>query len=327
MEQPPWTPAPRCWIATDGSAGMENQCVGLAESLGLSPDVKRLAIRAPWSRLPPALWPRALSAPGPDGDRLEPPWPDLLITCGKRSAAPSIAVRAASGGATFTVHIQDPRVHPRNFDLVIAPRHDDLTGPNVLTTTAALHRVTPEKLQAAAERFAADLATLPRPLVAVLIGGSNGRHCLTAPAMRAVAGELLGLCREAGAGLAVTASRRTGPENEAILRATLAGAPAAIWDGAGDNPYFGYLALADAILVTCDSVSMVSEACSTGKPVYVIGLDGYSGRIERFHRSLEAAGMTRRFAGRLEPWTYQPPDDTAAAAAAVRRLLDARRAA
>ena len=317
----------RCWVLTEGHVGMVNQAIGLAEAMGLKPEVKRLAIREPWRHLPPLLWLGTLRAPGPKGDRLAPPWPDIVISCGKRSAVPALAIRRASGGRTFTVHIQTPPVPASRFDLVVAPAHDGLTGPNVFVTRAAVHRVTPEKLADAAARFAPSLAHLPRPLVAVLIGGSNGRHRLTPDVMTRVADQLAALARDHGIGLAVTPSRRTGAANEAILRDRLRGLGAAIWDGQGENPYFGYLGLADAVVVTADSVSMVSEAVSTGKPVYVVELPGASRRIDRFHAMLREAGMTRRFEGRIERWSYAPPDDTVRAAAEVWRRLRARKAA
>jgi hypothetical protein len=122
----------------------------------------------------------------------------------------------------------------------------------------------------------------------------------------------------------ITPSRRTEPEAARILGDALAGLRADIWDGTGENPYFGLLALADAILVTRDSVSMTSEAIFTGKPVHVIDLDGSSRRIELFHAHMQRQGYTRRFTGTLETWTYTPPDDTAMAAARIKPLLDAR---
>jgi len=119
----------------------------------------------------------------------------------------------------------------------------------------------------------------------------------------------------------VTPSRRTGEAGEALLRERLAGLPAAIWDGSGENPYFAYLALADAILVTEDSVSMVTEATATGKPVHVITLAGGSRKFREFHRRMREAGITRKFIGILEEWRYQPPNDTALAGAEIRRRI------
>ena len=314
-------PPPNCWVLTDGKPGMENQCLGLAEALGIVPTVKRIAPRFPWSVLPPGLWFAPLRAPGPGGDRLAPPWPALLIATGRQTVAPSIAIRRASRGATFTVQIQDPQVDPARFDLVASPAHDRLAGDNVIATLGALHRVTPERLAHAAARFRDRLARLPRPLVAVLVGGTNRQYRLSRAGTERLVQGLVRLSKNSGAGLAVTPSRRTGAANEAVLREGLAPVPSVIWDGEGENPYFGYLALADAIVVTADSVSMVSEACATGKPVYVFDLEGGSRKFDRFHDKLREAGITRAFEGTLAEWRYRPPDDTERVAEEVRRRM------
>ena len=311
---------PRTWLLTDGKAGMESQCLGLAEALGVVPEIKRIAPRLPWRWLPPQLWLSPLHAPGATGDALAPPWPDLLIATGRATVAPALAIRKAGGGATVAVQIQNPTVDPGRFDVVIAPAHDGLAGENVVTTLGALHRVTPKRLDAAARRFAPRYAALPRPLVAVLLGGANRQFRMPAETAERL-GQLLADAAAHGAGLAVTPSRRTGDGNLRRIAARLDGLPVDIWDGNGENPYFGILALADAIVVTGDSVNMVSEACATGKPVHVFQLDGGSRKFTRFHAVLEAHGMTRPFTGRLERWTYVPPDDMARAAAAVRRCL------
>lgn len=314
-----------CWVVSDGKAGMENQCIGLAESLGLTPVVKRVHLRTPWRQLTPYLRVGNRFAAGPKGDPVEPPWPDLLIGTGRQSIAVSLAVRKLSGGRTFTVQIQDPVMNPRHFDLVVVPRHDKLRGDNVLVTRGALHRVTPAILADAAERFAPKLAHLPHPRIAVLIGGDNGVYRLTPTIMGDVAERLANLTRTHGAGLMVTPSRRTGADNEAILRARLSGLPAEVWDGTGENPYFAYLGLADAVVVTCDSVSMTSEACSTGKPVYVIELEGGSPKFRAFHDGLYQDGITRPFDGSLDQWSYPPLNETEVVADEVRRRLSAHR--
>jgi hypothetical protein len=310
-----------CWVVTDGKAGMEVQCRGLAEALGCTPVVKRVMTRGPWRWLPPRLWFNALASQKPRGDVLAPPWPDLMIATGRQTVALSIAVKRASGGHTFTVQIQDPKVDPARFDLVIVPAHDRLRGDNVLVTVGSIHRVTRARLDQEAARFRDRLARLPRPLVAVLIGGSNGHYTLDPPAARRLGEQLAGLGAQ-GYGLAVTPSRRTGAENIAALRAALGGVAAEVWDFTGDNPYFGYLGLADAIVATSDSVNMVSEALATGKPVHVVELDGRrTGKFAAFHRQLRAAGLTRPFAGRIESWSYEAPDDTARAAQEIVRRL------
>ena len=314
---------PVCWVVTEGYIGLENQALGMTEALGLAPIRKTVAARQPWRSLPPRLWIDRIGFGALAGDALAPPWPDVVVSCGGQAALAAYLIRRASGGQSFTIHIQKPPLAARDFDVLVVPKHDGLTGPNVIVTDGAVHRVTRANLAESAKRFAPIYAHLPRPRVAVLIGGSNNRYRLTAARMKRFAAELAALAK-GGAGLMITPSRRTEPEAAAILAQTLAGLPAHIWDGTGDNPYFGLLGLADAILVTRDSVSMASEAAFTGKPVHVIDLDGRSRRIELFHAHMEAKGFTRRFKGALETWNFVPPDDTGMAAAKIKPLLDAR---
>ena len=295
-----------CWVLTPGHAGMENQAVGLAERIGLPFETKRVKPRRPWIWLPAGWWPAPLASLPADNEPIAPPWPDLLITCGRRSVPFSLFIRRASGRRTFTVHIQNPKAAPRRFDLVVPPRHDRLSGRNVIETMGALHRVTRERLAAEAERFAPRLAHLRRPLVAVLIGGKSSAYRLTPAITASLCDRLAAL----NAGLAITPSRRTGAENIAVLHQRLAKTGAEIWDFEGPNPYFGYLGLADAIIVTSDSATMVSEACATGKPVYVVDLEGGSAKFNAFHAGLRKAGHTRRFEGRLESWTCPALDET-----------------
>jgi len=307
-----------CWILSDGKAGMENQCLGLAERLGLKPEIKRIVPRFPWTVLPPQLWVAPLAAPGPKGDRLAPPWPDILIATGRQTVAPALAIKRGSGGKTRTIQIQHPRVALSRFDLVIAPAHDGLSGPNVISTLGAMHRITAERLKAAADEFRESYADLPRPLIAVLLGGSNSQYRMTAAASRKLGGLLAEAARETGAGIAVTPSRRTGEENIEALAEGLSGVPHHIWDGTGENPYFGMLALADGFVVTNDSVNMVSEAAATGKPVHIFDLEGHSAKFDLFHKAMRDAGATRPFAGKFESWSYDPPDDLDAIATDIK---------
>lgn len=309
-----------CWTITEGHAGTEAQARGLAEALGFIPEPKRVAIRAPWRFLPAQLWWHPLNAiDRTRGDALDPPWPDIVISCGRKGAPLALAVKHACRSRTRAVHVQNPLIDPRRFDVVVAPRHDGLSGPNVIVTRTAIHHVTPAKLAAARERFAPLLMQLPRPLVAAMIGGPNGRYQLTPAVATEIGTRLKSLAVRLGVGIVVTPSRRTGRDNVAALRAALDHPAVMFWDGTGDNPYLGMLALADWLMVTADSVSMTSEAAATGKPIYVIELAGGSRRFKAFHDALRADGVTRPFRGELERWSYAPLNETAVAAAEIRR--------
>jgi hypothetical protein len=312
-------------VLHDGKAGMASQALGLAEAAGF-PFVERpLTVRSPWTWLAPQLWLAPLRAVTDWGLPLAPPWPDLVIGCGRNTAMPALAIRRAGGGGTVAAQVQDPGVGRSAFDLMFVPAHDRLRGPNVFVTDGAIHRVTAARLAAERRRFPA-LEALPRPVVAVLIGGSNRAYRLTLDRLAGIADSVAAVLRETGGSAVVTPSRRTGADGIALFRERLAGLPADVWDGGGANPYFAYLAIADAVLVSADSVSMVSEAAATGKPVHVFDLEARSGgrgdaKFARFHAAMRAAGVTRPFAGRIESWSYRPPDDTARAGAALRALV------
>jgi mitochondrial fission protein ELM1 len=305
-----------CWVVTDGKSGMENQCIGLAEALGLAPAIKRVKLRAPWRFLAPWLKFGLGCAFDKAGDDIAPPWPDLLIATGRQSIPAALHIKNQNPRC-FTVQLQDPVIDPAHFDLVIVPRHDKLRGANVISTRGALHRVTPAMLASEAEKLRAQVAHLPSPRIAVLIGGSNAVFRLTPAEMMPIAAQLAAVAKSSGGSLLVTPSRRTGDENLAVLKNALRDVPAYIWDGQGANPYYGMLGLADYILATCDSVNMISEACTTGKPAYVIDLPGGSAKFSRFHDALRAEGLTRAFEGRLEKWNYTPLDDVQMVAAKI----------
>ena len=198
--------APRSWILTDGKQGMESQCLGLMEALDLEPEILRITPRFPWSILPPQLWLDPLSAPGPDGDRLAPPWPDLLISTGRQTVASALAIKRIQQDQIVTIQLQNPTVGAARFDLVIAPAHDGLSGANVVSTLGALHRITPDRMHSEATLFADRYASLPRPLVAVLLGGDNSQFRMTAASADRLGVLLADAAQNHGAGLAVTST-------------------------------------------------------------------------------------------------------------------------
>jgi mitochondrial fission protein ELM1 len=311
---------PTAWVLHDGKAGMRSQALGLAEATGCSFVEKPLSVRPPWSILPPQLWLLRRYAISGGNSLLAPPWPDFVIACGRNAAVPALTIRRASDGRTLLAQIQDPRVGRSEFDVIVAPEHDRLRGPRVIVTRGAVHRVTAARLEAERRRFPS-LAALPRPIVVALIGGANKTYRLSLLRLAEIADALARLLSENGGSLLLTPSRRTGEQGITLLRARLGGFPGAIWDGSGDNPYFAYLALADALLVTADSVSMISEAAATGKPVHVLDLEGGNAKFKRFHAMMRAAGITRPFTGRIESWSYPIRDDTARAGAILRALV------
>jgi len=316
--------AKTCWVLTVGVPGMDNQSIGLAQALGLEVVQKRIHPAAPWKHLPPQLWLAPLRFLGAGSDAIVPPWPDVVIGTGRLTVAVALAIKRASAGRTFNIRIQDPHAAYDEFDVIVTPRHDRCNRPNVIHTLGGLHTLTPARIREAGARFAEKFAYLPRPRVAVLVGGTNKCYRLTAEVGRALGEQLAALSATTGAGILLTPSRRTGAEVETALRDALAQTPAYIWDGTGENPYLAYLALADYIVVTADSVNMVSEACTTGKPVYVVDLEGGSRKFRLFHEAMRNGGYTRPFTGKLENWRYQALDDVGRVAQEIGQRLGQR---
>ena len=315
------------WVVTDGKAGMEVQCLGLAEAAGLVPVIRRVRLRQPWHTLSPWLPVTGtiayapVSADGSTGS-LEPPWPDVLIASGRRSAGPALHVRRASRGQTFVVQIQDPRVPPRLFDLLIVPRHDRATGANVITTRGSLHRITASRL--ALEAAGSPLSQLPHPRLGVLLGGNNPAYRMTPAIINQLGQDLIKLA-STGVSVMVIGSRRTPDWAINCLRQMLQDKKTIIWDGTGANPYLSILATSDSFIVTSDSVNMVSEAAATGKPVHILALEGGSAKFKAFHNDMREAGITRPFTGSLASWSYHPLNETVRVADVLRACLAARR--
>jgi uncharacterized protein len=303
------------WIISEGLAGLRSQAVGLAEAAGISGEVRELRPAAPWKWVAAKFWPNPLAAVA---DAVRAPLPSLAIGCGGMAGSVLAALRRKS---MRVVQVQNPRMDISRFDLIIANRHDDLTGPNVFVTRTALHRVTPERLAAEAELWRDRLAPYRRPLVAVLLGGTNGRYRLDRDSGARLAADLATMAERDKVGVVVTPSRRTDPVVTETIRTALAPSGGWVWDFTGENPYFGMLACADLIVVTQDSVSMISEAAATTAPVMVASLPGSWRRQGLFLKPLMDEDRVRPFEGRFATWNVSPLNDTPLAAAEMRCRL------
>lgn len=313
-----WT----AWALTTGETGMRNQARGLAAAVAPFVEDKVVHFRPLWRRAP-AGTPFLLQGLTAESDALDPPWPDLVVTCGRRAGAVGLALKARSQGRVKLVHVQDPQTSPRGFDLVVAMPHDRVAGPNVLRVATALHDVRPARLAAAASQWGPRLAHLPRPYIGVILGGSTAKLEFGVEQAHRLQEGLSQLRAATGGTLLIVPSRRT---PEAVVRyfevmARMEDRGAWVWSGQGDNPYLGVLGLADRLVVTADSVSMLSEALATEAPVEVFMLP-LRGRHAQFVSGLFDAGLAQPFSGEPRPVRPRPVvDATAEAARAVRQLL------
>lgn len=308
------------WVISDGAAGNERQALALAAALGTAARVLALRLRIPWAWFAPRALPGGRLALAPrDRAAFEPPWPDIAIGCGRSAALLTRLLRPLSAGACYSVQILDPRIDPRHWDAVIAPRHDLLEGANVLTTLGSLNPVDDGWLAAGREAFP-EFGNLPRPRTALLLGGPRRGIEFD----DALAGRLVDTLRTVARGGSVlaTVSRRTPPGFATHLRNALADSPGDFWNGDGANPYPGLLGWADHIVVTPDSVNMLSEACATGVPVHTVTTAALPDKLARFHAALRERGLLTE-PGEMRP-NVSPLRETQAIVAQLLERIAAR---
>ena len=314
------TSAALIWVVSDGTAGMRLQAIALAEALqrvrpdwkcdefcvGPHPLIRAMPRLAAWVPSMPLYGkPAGLSSGQPGGGALSRRphagrYPDMMITCGRRMAGFAMAMRRrarADGKSMQIVHIQDPRLPPAMFDALVVPRHDRVRGANVLVTIGSLNRLTLASIQNSMMQLPSRwLGTTRRTSVAVMIGGNNRRYRITPDMADSMADRLADFAHSAGATLMIVASRRTPKGLVERLCARLPAGGAMIPQRDEPNVYPGILGLAQAVIVTSDSVNMASESAITGKPVLIApwqganaeNPSGESGRIRTFHSNMFA---------------------------------------
>lgn len=277
-------PPPSVWVLSGHKAGDNAQLTALATALGWPFEIKRLAYRS--TELATNLLLRVTLA-GIVASRSSPltaPWPDLVLTAGRRNEPVARWIKRQSGGRTKLVHLGRPWAPPERFDLVITtPQYFVPERANVLTVGMPLHAVTPAALAESAPAWEPRLKHLPRPRIAVLVGGVSSPFRFAAEEGGSLGRLANGRAMQTGGSLLVTTSARTDPKAAAAIERALT-APNHFhrWRaGAADNPYRAFLALADEIVVTGDSISMLAEATATGKPVFIFDLGGMRERGPR----------------------------------------------
>lgn len=266
-------PLPRVWALLGYKAGDNTQVRSLATALDWPWEPRQLRYRSTELLSNLFLGPTLAGVDPGGSDALAPPWPELVIAAGRRNEPVARWLRAASGDRTKLVQLGRPWADPSAFGLVLTtPQYQVPPADNVVTLQLPLHGVTAAKLEQAAEQWAPRLASLPSPRIVVLVGGNSGSFLLTADRIRQLRAAARSMAKQTGGSLLISDSARTPTAAREALFTDM-DVPHSFFrwgSAAGDNPYLAYLALGDRFIVTGDSVSMVAEACATGKAVYLV---------------------------------------------------------
>jgi len=310
----------RAWCVTDGSAGMNSQVRGLAEALKVNYELKTIDLRFPWNILPVGIFP-ICSIIFQNLSRINlSNTPNILITCGRQSVYFSLYLKRRFGSKIFNIHIQNPRVNPNEFDLVIAPTHDNLKNPNVISTDLAINHINSEIIESNIELFKNDFSNIDLPICCILVGGKSRNYIFDRKALEDLTAKLKNLQLNNKIKLIILSSRRTDQfiidhlDNEF-------GDSHISWNE-DNNPYIALLGLSKFIICTSDSVSMISEAIYSKKSVFIYRLKSSkkNNRIENFINSVLDKGFIKLIPNLIEEFSHNYKNETEEVARRIHQM-------
>tara|TARA_Y100000590_G_scaffold150044_2_gene172299 strand:- start:6307 stop:7266 length:960 start_codon:yes stop_codon:yes gene_type:complete len=291
------------WTITDGSQGMISQVNGLAQFMNNKFTEKKIKLKWPWSILQPGFIP--FNKKIFEKNFFEDSLPNMIISCGRKSVYASIYLKKQLRNKIINIHIQNPKINPKNFDYIISPNHDKLNGVNIINSTGALHHLTKNKIESASKIF--DVPN-NKKIVAIILGGENNHYHFNDKILNSFLDKIQNLNKvnEKYFFLFIP-SRRTDNNLIKIIKNRF-NLNHYVWDKVSENPYLYALKIADIFIVSSDSTSMISEASFTSKPLHIFHLPfkRKSERIERFHKEFEEKGITKPFKEELFYWSYEP---------------------
>ena len=287
-------------LLTQGMHGMISQAEGLAKALGLSYKHQKIELKSFWNMIPPKL--------SPISEKLVKNKfvcdCKVIISCGRKSVIPSIALKKRLGNEIFNIHIQDPKISFKHFDLIVSPEHDNLNGENIINTTGAIHYLTKKEILDNSQYLEID-KDKRRELVAFIIGGPNKYYKYSEKKIHELFNKVKTLFTPDKFKIIIIPSYRT-PENILKIAFNTFNADHHVVKTIDKKAYLSALAISNYIVVTCDSTSMISEAAMTGKPIYIAMMKSFkpTGRFNKFYSQLRDLGITRDLENTVENWSY-----------------------
>ena len=299
------------WCLTDGSAGMISQVRGLAEALNVNYELKVVKLNFPWNKLPVNFLPLSnMMFKNLSDFNLDSKVPDILISCGKRSIYASLFIKKKSTKRVFSIHIQNPRVNTNNFDIVVAPSHDNVVGHNVINTDLAINHITPKLLDKHAEKMKDSFGSIQKPICTVFIGGKSRNYKFDQSNVIELAKSLDKVMNNNDVQMFIVFSRRTDEFIKDYLKKKYS-KQNIVWEGK-ENPYLALMYYSKYLICTSDSVSIISESVSAKKPVFIYKLPSSKryNRIESFLSTLVKKNYVKILTDKLEDYSNSYTNET-----------------
>ena len=292
-------------LLTEGMHGMISQAEGLAKALELDFIHEKIELNSFWKLFPPRLTPIKNFA---FKNEINHDF-NIVISCGRKSVVPSIYLKNKFKNRIMNIHIQDPKVSLDNFDFVVAPEHDNLQGKNVLTSKGAIHYLTNSELDEN-ENYLKPRVDVQKKIVALIIGGPTSYYNYEEKVIDEIFLKIKNIFLNNNYQLIFIPSMRT-PKNIIKKAQDYFVQGQVVIDSVDKKAYLSALKLADHIVVTCDSTSMISEAAITGKPIYVAKMPTIkkNKRFENFFRLFESLKIIKNLDTIADIWSYQKLDE------------------
>ena len=294
-------------LLTEGMHGMISQVEGLAKSLDLDFIHEKVELKSFWKLLPPKLTPVSSNV----YKEIESSDFDIIISCGRKSVIPSIHLKKNSNKKVINIHIQNPKVSFKNFDFIVAPEHDGITGENVINTKGAIHYLSEQEILANKDYLGSFIKKDQRKIIALIIGGPTKYYDYSIENIEKIFTNLKSLLEKNNFQLAVIPSMRT-PKNIINHATEFFGENHTVIKDVDKKAYLSALAVSEYIVVTCDSSSMISEAALTGKPIYIANIKPKRNdkRFQKFRNLFKELNIIKNLSEELEIWNYQKLDET-----------------
>ena len=306
-------------LLTQGMHGMISQVEGLAKALDIDFTHHTVELNNFWNVIPPKLTPISQNV----YKKIDHDDFDVIISCGRKSVIPSIHLKNNSKKKVFNIHIQDPKVDLNNFDFIVAPEHDALEGQNVISTKGAIHYLTENEISENKDYLNSFIKKDERKIWTLILGGPTKYYDYSTKNMKHIFTMLYKLLKKHDFQLVVIPSMRT-PINTIRYAKEFFGDDHTVIMDVDKKAYLSALAIAENIIVTCDSSSMISEAALTGKPIYIASIlpKKNDKRFQRFRNLFRELNITRNLGEEIEDWNYQKLDETNRVASIIKQKIN-----